>query len=87
MRGHLPSALWSVFRDPSSEMGKRGENEKPLPLSKLASDDGEGLTTTTASGADSDAWTTGGRRALGGGGVRGGGTARIAGAWACGAGA
>ncbi|TYH57330.1 hypothetical protein ES332_D08G081900v1 [Gossypium tomentosum] len=34
-------------------MGKRGENGKPLPLPKLASDDGEGPTTMTASGADS----------------------------------
>ncbi|TYJ34539.1 hypothetical protein E1A91_A05G175700v1 [Gossypium mustelinum] len=32
---------------------KRGENGKSPPLPKLASDDGEGPTTTTASGADS----------------------------------
>ncbi|MFQ6659232.1 hypothetical protein Gotur_028209 [Gossypium turneri] len=40
MRGRLPPALWSAFRDQGSETVKRGENGKPLPLPKLASDDG-----------------------------------------------
>ncbi|TYG59115.1 hypothetical protein ES288_D08G276600v1 [Gossypium darwinii] len=53
MRGRLPPALWSAFRDQGSETVKRGENGKSPPLPKLASDDGEGSTTTTASGADS----------------------------------
>ncbi|TYI18698.1 hypothetical protein ES332_A07G110700v1 [Gossypium tomentosum] len=53
MRGRHPPALWSAFRNQGSETVKRGENGKPPPLPKLASDDGEGPKTTTASGADS----------------------------------
>ncbi|TYH51088.1 hypothetical protein ES332_D10G250100v1 [Gossypium tomentosum] len=43
MRGRLPPALWSAFRDQGSETVKRGENGKPPPLPKLASDDDDGF--------------------------------------------
>ncbi|TYH50606.1 hypothetical protein ES332_D10G218000v1 [Gossypium tomentosum] len=72
MRGRLPPTLWSAFRDQGSETVKRGENGKPPPLPKLASDDGEGPTTTTAPGADSEAWVAGDRRAVAVVGMRGG---------------